>query len=178
MKMPELGAAARGHHQRGRGRQAQRAGAGDDQHGQRGTECMTGRAPGQQPASVSAEQASTAGTNTAQIRSASRSMPGLAGLSLLHQLDQVRQLGVRAHLVGADHQASGQRDRAAGHGIPRRPRRPGPTPPSSCCGPPRTGRTGPRRRRRSAPPGGRRTAGPPAAARPGSAARSRPRPGR
>ena len=46
----ELGAAAGGHHQGGRGGQAERARAGDDQHGQGGAERVTGRAARQQPA--------------------------------------------------------------------------------------------------------------------------------
>ena len=70
----QLRAPPAGDHQRGRGRQPQRARAGDDQHRQRGADRRLRRAarpPATRPASAPRRPA-PAGTNTPQIRSASR----------------------------------------------------------------------------------------------------------
>ena len=141
----ELGAAAGADQQRGRRGQAERARAGDDQHGDRGGErggrrrrrCRA-RSRGWPTA-----RAMTIGTKTPEIRSASRCTGGLAVLRVLDQPGHLGQLGVGADPGGAHDQPAAGVDGGADDGVagadldrhrlageharrrpPRRPRRP------------------------------------------------------
>jgi hypothetical protein len=115
----ELGAATRGHDQGCRGGQPERARAGDDQHGQRGTEGALGGAARQQPSGQGQGRAGQHARHEHRADPVGQPLDaGLPGLRPFHHRDQVRQLGVGPDLVGADHQPAGQDDGAAGAASP------------------------------------------------------------
>ena len=116
---PELGPAPARGHQRGRGREAERARARDDQDREPGTERVPGGLPASShPARVSTENVRTSGTNTPQMRSASRWMAAFSAWACSTSRDQVSKLGVGPDLDGPDDQAPGQHDRPADDAVP------------------------------------------------------------
>ncbi len=101
----ELGATAAADEQRGGGRQAERARAGDDQHGHRGRERC------RRPLAESEPHREGDGREADHDRDEHGRHPvgepldrGLAALRLDDQFRDLRELGVRAHPGGPDHQ--------------------------------------------------------------------------
>ena len=111
-EQPELGAAAGADHQRGRRGQAQRARAGDDQHGNRGGERERRALAGAEP------EAERADCQPDHDRDEDAGHPvrealhrRLAGLGLLDQPGDLGERGVAADLGGAHDEAAARVDR-------------------------------------------------------------------
>ena len=146
IRMPQLRATAGADQQRGRRGQAERARAGDDQHGDGGGE-RGGRAP-----PVPSQKPSVPSGQRDHHRHEDGGDPvgqplhgGLAVLRLLDQPGHLGQLGVGADPGGADEQAAAGVHGRAGHRVARRAPRPAPTRRSAGW------RRAPRRRRSTTP---------------------------
>ena len=117
----ELGAASGADHQRGRGGQAEGAGAGDDQYGDGGGE------GGGQARAVAQPEAEGAERERDDDRHEDRGDPvgealrrGLAVLRVLHQLGHPGELGVGADAGGLDDQPAAGVEGGAGDRSSRR----------------------------------------------------------
>ncbi len=111
----ELGSPARTDQQRGRGGQAEGAGAGDDQYGHRGGERGADAVSGAEPETECAQGQRDHDRDEDPGDAVGQPLHlSLAGLRLLHQLGHLGEPGVGADAGGADEQAAAGVDGRAG----------------------------------------------------------------
>ena len=116
--IPLARAPAAGRDQRGGGRQAERARARDDQHGEPGAERVLGGGAGQQPARQGGDGAGQHGGDEHAADPVGQPLDGgLLRLCLLDQPDQLRQLGIAPDVDRADDEPAGEHDGSAGHAV-------------------------------------------------------------
>ena len=115
---PDLRALARAHEERGRGGQSQRAGAGDDEDGDRGRDRVGRVVPEQQPYGKRDQRdADHDGDEDGGDAVREPLDRGLRALRLLHQPDDLREHGLRADTGGLEAKRAGQVHGPAGHRI-------------------------------------------------------------
>ena len=172
-QQPELGAAAGADEQRGRGREPERARAGDDQHGDRGADRERGVLAGAEPEAERGGGEHDHDRHEHAGHAVGESLRGrLAGLRVGHEAADLGERGVRADARRADDQPPAGVDGRAGDTRRRAASRPASTRRSATTRRRPTRRARRRRRSRPSRPAGRRSGRRRRAARPGRAARA------